>query len=265
MLLRLFLFVSVLTMGLLELVVLPLWVGLAADLFSLPLLASTLEARLAWGSANPLSSLALHWGAGSMAVGVVSCLGRELGRALKPNLLPAWVNRPAEQGLEEVLVRMTHDPFLVQMRSFMVSAAAYPAALAVMVMVPAHCRVLLAPLWGSRPLPEMSPLVLGIGEPTQGDRVRVILCSVPHAGNSRWLRSDCTFLFCPSVCLRLLCIYFSCKLSPCISECLSACFFLSSALFSPPSRDGEPHDVPSSRVDMLPFPIVNHLLIVAMR
>ncbi|CAN0470392.1 unnamed protein product [Hapterophycus canaliculatus] len=48
-------------MGLLELVVLPLWVGLAADLFSLPLLASTLEARVAWGSANPLSSVALHW------------------------------------------------------------------------------------------------------------------------------------------------------------------------------------------------------------
>lgn len=37
-----------------------------------------------------------------MAVGVVSCLGREIGRALKPDLLPPWANRPAEQGLEEV-------------------------------------------------------------------------------------------------------------------------------------------------------------------
>lgn len=37
-----------------------------------------------------------------MAVGVVSCLGKEIGRALKPNLLPPWANRPAEQGLEEV-------------------------------------------------------------------------------------------------------------------------------------------------------------------
>lgn len=41
-------------------------------------------------------------GAGSMAIGVVSCLGKEIGRALKPNLLPPWAHRPPEQGLEEV-------------------------------------------------------------------------------------------------------------------------------------------------------------------
>lgn len=39
-----------------------------------------------------------------MAVGVVSCLGKEIGRALKPDLLPPWANRPAEQGLEEVCI-----------------------------------------------------------------------------------------------------------------------------------------------------------------
>ena len=48
-------------MGLLELVILPIWVGIAADLFSLPLLGSTLEARVAWAAGNPFSSLALHW------------------------------------------------------------------------------------------------------------------------------------------------------------------------------------------------------------
>lgn len=48
-------------MGALELFVLPLWVGVAADLFSLPLLASAVSHRLAWAAANPLSSLALHW------------------------------------------------------------------------------------------------------------------------------------------------------------------------------------------------------------
>lgn len=48
-------------MGLLELVMLPVWVGIAADLFSLPLLGSTLEARVAWAAGNPFSSLALHW------------------------------------------------------------------------------------------------------------------------------------------------------------------------------------------------------------
>lgn len=42
-------------------------------------------------------------GAGSMAVGIVGCLAREIGRALKPNLLPPWLNKPAEQGLEEVM------------------------------------------------------------------------------------------------------------------------------------------------------------------
>lgn len=42
-----------------------------------------------------------------MAVGVVSCLGKEIGRALKPNLLPPWANRPAEQGLEEVRLVVT--------------------------------------------------------------------------------------------------------------------------------------------------------------
>lgn len=52
---------QVFTMGLLELVILPIWVGIAADLFSLPLLGSTLEARVAWAAGNPFSSLALHW------------------------------------------------------------------------------------------------------------------------------------------------------------------------------------------------------------
>lgn len=36
-----------------------------------------------------------------MATGVVSCLGREIARAVHPNLLPGWVKRPADQGLEE--------------------------------------------------------------------------------------------------------------------------------------------------------------------
>ena len=39
-----------------------------------------------------------------MATGVVSCLAREIVRALKPNLLPPWALRPPEQGLEEASV-----------------------------------------------------------------------------------------------------------------------------------------------------------------
>eukprot|EP00752_Nemacystus_decipiens_P011465 g10180.t2 len=169
---------KVFTMGLLELVILPVWVGIAADVFSLPLLGSSLEARVAWAAGNPFSSLALHWGAGSMAVGVVSCLGKEIGRALKPNLLPPWANRPAEQGLEEVLVRMTHDPFLLQLASFFASAVAYPVALALMVMVPTHCRPLVGPVWRYMGWAGLSPVVLGIGEPTQGDRLGMDLVIV---------------------------------------------------------------------------------------
>eukprot|EP00903_Cladosiphon_okamuranus_P011017 g10406.t1 len=169
---------KVFTMGLLELVILPVWVGIAADLFSLPLLGSTLEARVSWAAGNPFSSLALHWGAGSMAVGVVSCLGKEIGRALRPNLLPQWANRPAEQGLEEVLVRMTHDPFLLQLASFLVSAVTYPAALALMVMVPMQCRSVLSPVWRYMGWAGLSPVVLGIGEPTQGDRLGMDLVIV---------------------------------------------------------------------------------------
>ncbi|CAN0421218.1 unnamed protein product [Laminaria digitata] len=52
---------QVLTVGVLELFVLPFWVGLAVDLFSLPLLASTVEARAVWAAANPFSSVAVHW------------------------------------------------------------------------------------------------------------------------------------------------------------------------------------------------------------
>lgn len=48
-------------MGMLELFFLPVWVGMFVDIFSLPLLASTLEARVAWAVANPVSSATLHW------------------------------------------------------------------------------------------------------------------------------------------------------------------------------------------------------------
>lgn len=58
-------------------------------------------------------------GAGSMAVGVVSCLGREIGRALKPGLLPPWANRPTEQGLEEVRCDyMTHSRCVILLLYF---------------------------------------------------------------------------------------------------------------------------------------------------
>lgn len=44
----------------LELLVLPLWVGLFADAFSLPLLGSSVNKRLRWAAERPLAALALH-------------------------------------------------------------------------------------------------------------------------------------------------------------------------------------------------------------
>lgn len=56
-----FAFVQVMTIGMIELFLVPCWVGVCLDALSLPLFDSDGDARLAWTEVNPISSMALHW------------------------------------------------------------------------------------------------------------------------------------------------------------------------------------------------------------